>query len=48
MSIAAHALSETPIGAQSPGATSKKPIDRAPGNRRVVARSDIVAPPEPR
>ena len=47
MSIAAHSLSESPIGAQVP-AGSKKPLATPPANRRLVAKSDTVAAPEPR
>lgn len=48
MSIAAHSLSEAPVGAQPPGRNSKPIATRAPANRSAVAKSDVVAPPEPR
>jgi hypothetical protein len=48
MSIAASSLSEVPISSQPGVGSSKKPTSKAPANRLLVAKSDIVAPPEPR
>lgn len=48
MSIAASALSDTPISSQPGVGALKRTSSRAPGNRLIVAKSDIVAPPEPR
>jgi hypothetical protein len=48
MSIAASSISETPVSSQ-PGPGGAKNLRRfPPGNRRIVAKSDIVTPPEPR
>lgn len=48
MSIAASAIGDTAIASQPGAIGSKKGTSRAPANRLVVAKNDIVAPPEPR
>lgn len=48
MSIATSCLSEFPISSQPGVGSAKKLMARAPSNRLIVAKSDIVAPPEPR
>lgn len=45
MSIAANALSELPIGADTPPASSSK---KAPPRRRVNAKLDVIQQPEAR
>jgi hypothetical protein len=49
MSIAASSIGDVPLSSQ-PGVGAAKRLGntRAPANRLVVAKSDIVAPPEPR
>jgi hypothetical protein len=48
VSISASALAETAIAAQQPSGGTKKPTNRPPSNRQIVAKSDAVAQPEPR
>jgi hypothetical protein len=47
LSIGASALSEAAIAAQVPTG-SKKPLSQPAANRRIVAKADVLAPPEPR
>lgn len=48
MSIAASSISETSIASQPGAGGSKKPRSQVPGNRLIIAKGDVVAPPEPR
>ena len=45
MSIAAGALAEAPLGAQS---SSKCKSTKAPSRRQFVVKSDAIVTPEPR
>jgi len=48
MTISALPLGEAPISAQPAGGGPKKSPNRPPANRRLVAKTDAVALPEPR
>jgi hypothetical protein len=48
MTIAASSLAEVPIASQPGAGLPRKGTSKAPANRLLVAKSDIVAPPEPR
>jgi hypothetical protein len=48
MSIASLPVGEAPISAQPPGGGPKKAPNRPPANRKLVAKTDTVALPEPR
>ena len=48
MSIAASSIADAAISAQPGGPGLKKKGSIVPGNRKLVAKSDIVTAPEPR
>lgn len=48
MSVAANSVGEVPIASQPGMAGLKKRTSTAPANRLLVAKSDLVPPPEPR